>query len=330
MLKTRSDNPWLRAAVWEARECGTLGRDLWRSRTWPYWYSPANDPRVFVVFLAALGLSLLYVVAHTTWLTLSLWIVVGWAVTAAATAVVRRRHYLRLDIRLAVQSVTGGHQRREPSEHQRHSKVKRPRLRWELGTATLKSGIVKVPGTWARGNPEKIDQLDQELRRRIAYHGNYALDWPVGQAVGRLRKVFPLPYRIDAQHTWNPAGRGVLLGVTESCHHPGHCPTHAAPTHDGLYWARWLQTDDPHMLAAGSTGLGKTTMLRWLIYSLILSARAEGRGVRIAGLDGKSAGNLAFLDGRKGTIGKEAANTPDEWVKVINAVKAEMTGRYEA
>ena len=326
MFPVKRSAPWpWRAVVWEARECVTMGRDLWRSRSWPGWYClPAKVSMVIV------GVPLLWLVLTFTPTQLTVGFVVLWAVTAAATGVVRRRHYLRMDLRDATSSVTGGHQRRDPNEHQRKSKQPRPRMKWQpAGTANLKSAIVTVPGYWARGDDEKVDKLDTEIRRRLAHHGNYAIDWPHDQAVARLRRVFPLPRVVEAQHTWTCPDNAVLLGVTESCHHPNTC-RHHTKTADGINWAPWDRTIDAHILAAGSTGRGKTTMLRWLIYSLILNAKVRGRGVTIGALDGKGAGNLAFLENRRGVLGDRDGgfDDPDEWISVVNSVKAEMIKRY--
>lgn len=321
-VKRSAPWPW-RAVVWEARECVTMGRDLWRSRTWPGWYKLPAWAAMLI-----LGIPLLLIVTHYTGRQIVVGFVVLWAVTAGATGVVRRRHYLRMDLRDAASSITGGHQRRDPNEHQRKSKQPRPRMKWQpVGTANLKSAVVTVPGYWARGDDEKVDKLDTEIRRRLAHHGNYAIDWPHDQAVARLRRVFPLPRVVEAQHTWVAPRNAVLLGVTESCHHPGTCKHHTV-TADGINWAPWDRTIDAHILAAGSTGRGKTTMLRWLIYSLILNAKARSRGVQIGALDGKGAGNLAFLENRVGVLGKGGFDEPDEWTQVVNSVKAEMDKRY--
>ena len=321
---------WCPAWVWwELSACASLARDSWRSRTWPGWLTITGpltlwQREAWAAFLAAcavVGFGGWWVAVHTTWISLTLWIAAVWAGFAAATYVARKRHYLRLDLTYAASSVTKGNLRSDPNAEQRHHKQPRPHMSWEFGTARLRSAVLPVNPSWRRGDDEQIDRLDAEIRRRLNRYGNYALDWPRNKPAARVRKVWPLPEVIEARHDWVPPKNIVMLGVTES--------TKGCPGQVGdQCFAPWIQRDDPHILAAGATGRGKTTMLRWLIYSLIMSAKVQGRGVKIYPLDGKGTGNLAFLENRLGVHGRDGFDDPEDWIETIGSAKAEMAERY--
>jgi len=136
--------------------------------------------------------------------------------------------------------------------------------------------------------------------------------------MARVHRVVELPERLDAKK-WTPPRGLVLLAATEGHHR-------SAVTVDRQPFAGWSRRSDPHLLVAGATGNGKTSMLRWLTRALHDAAEANGRKFELALLDGKGAGNGAYLANREGTIG--VADEPSEWVELSEHVADKMHERY--
>jgi hypothetical protein len=175
---------------------------------------------------------------------------------------------------------------------------------------------LRYPAYFTDGEAESRARVEQLLHAKAGRGREYRFDWNEEENHLTLTALPPLPTDVVAQRFVTSPGE-TLLGFTDAGAVQRTVPVaggeEGGETRDAppVVWRTGARSTEPHLLALGQPGTGKTSLLR----SIALQALVDGD---IVVIDGSGSGEYASLTGRPGVLAVEdgllGASATLEWV----------------
>ncbi|KUJ69641.1 hypothetical protein ACZ90_09965 [Streptomyces albus subsp. albus] len=165
---------------------------------------------------------------------------------------------------------------------------------------------LRYPAYFTDGEPASRARVEQVLYAKSGRGREYLFDWDEEGNRLEVAALPPLCTDVRVQRFVTAPGETVL-GFTDPAHVARTLPvagTEAEGVRDlpPVVWRTGPRATEPHLLVAGRTGSGTTTLLRCVALQAL-------RGGDVLVLDGGGAGEYAFLTGRPGVLAVESGLT---------------------